>query len=85
MSSPLSFFRRNQKKLLVVFGVLIMLTFVVGDYISRYQTQSGAAAPEGAVVTWKHGKLYDRDGETLRIHVYGRKWDLAPRGYEAIW
>lgn len=66
MSSPLSFFRRNQKKLLVVFGVLIMLTFVVGDYISRYQTQSGAAAPEGAVVTWKHGKLYDRDLWAMR-------------------
>jgi len=66
MSSPLSFFRRNQKLLLAVFGVLIMLTFVVGDYISRYQSRSGAAAPEGAVVTWKHGKLYDRDLWALR-------------------
>ena len=42
---------------------------------------------QGGMLAWVHagGKLYDRDGETLRIHVYGRKWDLAPRGYEAIW
>jgi|GEM_PF-1095918 len=67
MSSPLSFFRRNQKVLLAVFGVLIMLTFVVGDYIVRNQPGgSGAAAPEQTVVSWKHGKLYDRDLWAMR-------------------
>jgi rhodanese-related sulfurtransferase len=41
----------------------------------------------GGILAWVHagGKLYDRDGETRRIHVYGRKWDLAPQGYETVW
>lgn len=66
MSSPLSYFRRNQKLLLAVFGVLIMLTFVVGDYIVRNQPGAGGAAPEKTVVTWKHGKLDDRDLRAMR-------------------
>jgi rhodanese-related sulfurtransferase len=41
----------------------------------------------GGLLAWVHdgGKVYDRNGETLRIHVYGRKWDLGPKGYEAVW
>jgi sodium/bile acid cotransporter 7 len=31
------------------------------------------------------GKVYDQDGPTERIHVYGRKWDLAPETFETIW
>lgn len=66
MSSPLSFFRRNQKIMLAVFGVLIMLTFVVGDYISRYQgTQAGAVA-DATVATWKHGKIDERELWAIR-------------------
>ncbi len=67
MSSPLSFFRRNQKLMLAVFGVLIMLTFVVGDYVSRYQSgRSGTGVAEESVVTWKHGKLFERDLWAMR-------------------
>jgi len=42
---------------------------------------------EGGLLAWVHagGKLFDRAGETRRIHVYGRKWNLAPQDYEAIW
>jgi sodium/bile acid cotransporter 7 len=42
---------------------------------------------QGGVLAWVHagGKLYDRSGETRRLHVYGRKWDLAPQGYETVW
>ncbi|MGE5255367.1 MAG: rhodanese-like domain-containing protein [Hyphomicrobiales bacterium] len=42
---------------------------------------------KGGLLAWVHagGKLYDRNGETHRIHVYGRQWDLAPKGYEAVW
>jgi len=41
----------------------------------------------GGLLAWVHagGKVFDRNGETLRIHVYGRKWDLGPKGYEAVW
>ncbi len=42
---------------------------------------------EGGMLAWLHagGKIYDRTGETRRIHVYGLKWNLAPKDYEAIW
>jgi len=41
----------------------------------------------GGLLAWVHagGKVYDRNGETHRIHVYGRKWNLAPGSYQAIW
>jgi sodium/bile acid cotransporter 7 len=41
----------------------------------------------GGLLAWVHegGKVYDANGETRRIHVYGRKWNLGPEGYEAVW
>ena len=41
----------------------------------------------GGILAWVHdgGKVYDQNGETHRIHVYGRKWNLAPKRYEAVW
>jgi rhodanese-related sulfurtransferase len=43
---------------------------------------------KGGVLAWAHaGRLFvDNQGnETNRVHVYGRKWNLLPDGYEAIW
>jgi sodium/bile acid cotransporter 7 len=42
---------------------------------------------QGGMLAWVHagGKLCDRNGETRRLHVYGRKWDLAPQGFETVW
>ena len=42
---------------------------------------------QGGMLAWVHagGKVYDRAGETRRVHVYGRKWNLAPKDYEALW
>jgi len=42
---------------------------------------------EGGLLAWVHagGKVYDRNGETRRIHVNGRKWTLAPNDFEAVW
>lgn len=42
----------------------------------------------GSILAWTHagGPLVDASGKhTLRVHVYGRDWDLAASGYEAIW
>ena len=41
----------------------------------------------GGLLAWVHdgGKVVDQKGETKRIHVYGRKWNLAPAGYESVW
>ena len=41
----------------------------------------------GGILAWVHagGKVYDQNGETQRIHVYGRKWNLGPEGYHTVW
>ncbi len=41
----------------------------------------------GGILAWVHdgGKVYDHNGETNRIHVYGRKWNLGPNRYQAVW
>ncbi len=40
----------------------------------------------GGLLAWvlEGGKVYDKKGETRRIHVYGDKWDYAPRGYKSV-
>jgi rhodanese-related sulfurtransferase len=40
----------------------------------------------GGILAWvlKGGKVYNEDGITKRLHVYGPKWDLAPSDYETI-
>ncbi len=41
---------------------------------------------KGGILAWtlESGKVLDRKGETRRIHVYGKKWDYAPAGYETV-
>ena len=41
----------------------------------------------GSILSWAHAgqSLENTAGETRRVHVYGRKWDLLPEGYEAEW
>jgi sodium/bile acid cotransporter 7 len=43
---------------------------------------------KGGVLLWTHAgqALADPAGQpTRRVHVYGRKWDLAANGYETVW
>jgi sodium/bile acid cotransporter 7 len=42
---------------------------------------------KGGLLAWVHagGKVYDKNGETQRIHVYSTKWNLGPKAYEAVW
>ncbi len=42
---------------------------------------------KGGILAWAHaGKaVVDLKGPTKRVHVYGRAWNLLPRGYEAVW
>ena len=39
------------------------------------------------ILAWVHagGKVYDQSGETDRIHVYSRMWNLGPKRYRAVW
>jgi rhodanese-related sulfurtransferase len=41
----------------------------------------------GGLLAWLHegGKVY-QDGQPVnKVHVYGRKWNLSPDAYEAVW
>jgi rhodanese-related sulfurtransferase len=40
----------------------------------------------GGILAWalEGGVLYDKNGETRRIHVYEEKWNYAPKGYETV-
>jgi len=42
---------------------------------------------KGSILAWTHagGELVNGEKETRRVHVYGRRWDLVPEGYEAVW
>ena len=42
---------------------------------------------KGGLLAWvlAGGKVYDANGETKRIHVYGKKWNYPAKGYEAVW
>ena len=43
----------------------------------------------GGILAWVHadGRVVDgRDGEpTRRVHVYGWRWNLVPRGWKGVW
>lgn len=40
----------------------------------------------GGLLAWvlEGGKVYNSNGETKRIHVYGKKWNYPPQGYEVV-
>ena len=40
----------------------------------------------GGILAWLHagGKVYKQGQAVNRVHVYGKKWDLAPSGYQSI-
>lgn len=43
---------------------------------------------KGSLLAWTHAGLPLKDSEgrnTKRVHVYGKTWDLAADGYEAVW
>jgi len=57
--------------------------------LTRKLSQQGLTAYNlaGGLLAWvlEGGKVYDASGETKRIHVYGKKWNYPPDGYEAVW
>jgi rhodanese-related sulfurtransferase len=40
----------------------------------------------GGILAWLHagGKVYKQGKAVNRVHVYGKKWDLAPSAYKSI-
>jgi len=42
---------------------------------------------KGGILAWilEGGKVHDANGSDVnRVHVYGKKWDLVPAGYESV-
>jgi sodium/bile acid cotransporter 7 len=41
----------------------------------------------GGILAWLHagGRVYKDNVPVNRVHVYGRKWDLAPTGYKTFY
>ncbi|MBD3420415.1 MAG: rhodanese-like domain-containing protein [Chitinivibrionales bacterium] len=60
-----------------------------GEYVGKLR-ERGIEAYNliGSALAWAHkGKQFvDSKGDTTKsLHVYGKKWDLAPYGYETVW
>ncbi len=67
MASPFAVFRKNQKTMLAVAGVVIIMAFVFGDPLVSYMGGRGTRQQENPVVVeTRYGDLRDRDLEGLR-------------------
>lgn len=93
MSSPFRIFRKHQKALLVVAGVVLMFVFVIGDSLMSYiggatrgpQTVGGRP-PTATAVSWNGGSLSNRELENLvyrRRVVKGFLEQIVQYGYQA--
>jgi len=42
---------------------------------------------KGSILLWTYTgePLKDADGDTRRVHTYGKKWALVAEGYEPVW
>lgn len=71
MASPFNIFRKRQRTLLVVVGVICIVTFVIGDVLLNWVgPDTGMGLASDTVVTWKGGELTDNDLLVLRsIHA----------------
>lgn len=74
-------------------GVPIVVHCTIGYRSAKYVEALKAEGLEaynlkGSILSWVHAgqPVVDPEGnETKRVHVYGKRWDLLPEGYEAIW
>jgi rhodanese-related sulfurtransferase len=73
-------------------GKTIVVYCTIGSrsgHFTRELIQKGFTAYNlrGGILAWIHAgqQLVSEGKETRRVHVYGRRWNLAPKGYEAVW
>jgi hypothetical protein len=57
--------RKNMKVMIVVMGVVLMITFVVGDALNRMVGSGAAGSRDPVVVTWSQGSV--RESELRRL------------------
>ena len=66
MSSPFTIFRKHQKLLLAVFGVMLMVVFTVGYSLSQIAGEGGGGGENPVVVQWNGDQLTRDNLESLR-------------------
>ena len=73
-------------------GRTVVAYCTIGARSSSYARQMGKRGIkvlnlEGSVLAWTHarGDFVSDAGPTRRVHVYGRRWNLAADGYETVW
>lgn len=70
MSRMMHMFRKYQYMLLIVFGVLLMFVFVIGDAITGLMGnpgRGGGGPSDEVVLTWKHGAVTGSDLYSQRV------------------
>jgi sodium/bile acid cotransporter 7 len=73
-------------------GRLIVAYCTIGLRSGRFAMETAEKGIEirnlrGGLLAWvlEGGNVYDAQGAvTKRIHVYGKKWDYPPEGYESV-
>ena len=77
---------------LVAEGRTVVAYCTIGARSSSYARKMGRRGVkvlnlEGSVLAWTHagGDFVSKTGPTRRVHVYGRRWNLAADGYETVW
>jgi rhodanese-related sulfurtransferase len=68
--------------------VYCTIGFRSGRYSQRLMKQGfDAYNLKGGILSWAHNnqKFINGDGETVRVHVHGKKWSLLPEGYKAVY
>ena len=73
-------------------GRTVVAYCTIGARSSAYAREMGERGVEilnleGSALAWTHvgGALVSGDAATTRLHVYGRRWNLAADGYETVW
>ena len=73
-------------------GKTVVAYCTIGARSSDYARKMGKRGVEvlnleGSILAWTHagGDLVSGTGPTRRVHVYGRRWNLAANGYETVW
>lgn len=65
------------------------ISYRSGEFARKLKSEKGITMYNlrGGMLAWVHagGEVVDPKGGTKRIHVYGRKWNLAPSAFEAVW
>ena len=69
MSRMMHLFRKYQYVLLIVFGVLLMFVFVIGDALTRLTGGGGGGRQPAAevVLIWKHGTVTGNELYSQRV------------------